>query len=71
MLTTIKNKKIEYYWDDETERQLSHDAIKRIVNALNNRYTKGSFEQDGFICKWKDITDDDILMFGMTQGWFD
>ena len=70
MLTMIHNHKIEYHWEDGTERQLSRDAVGSIINALKSKHVKGSFKQDGYFCEWKDITDDDILMFGFTQGWF-
>jgi hypothetical protein len=70
MKTKISNHIIEYHWDDSLERTLSGNSKDIIVQAINKNYVRGKLRQDGIWCQWQDVTDDDILMFGMTQKWF-
>jgi hypothetical protein len=71
MIIQIGNHKIEYNWDDGLERQLDGSSKENIVGAINRRYTRGKLLQDGVWCNWEDVTDDDVMLFGITQGWFD
>lgn len=71
MLIEINNRKIGYHWEDRLKRILSDDSAEIISDALDKKYVKGSFFENGCVCSWKDITDDDIILFGLTQGWFD
>jgi len=74
MQTKIINHKIEYRWDDGQRRELDEQSLDIICEALLRKHTKGRLSQnDGGVsesCSWEDITDDDLLAFGLTQGWF-
>ena len=70
MKTWIGKHKIEYHWDDSLERSLDGNSIEIIAGAINRKRNGGKFMQDDVWCNWQDVTDDDMLMFGFTQGWF-
>lgn len=74
MKIKISNHTIEYSWDDGLRRELGQASMDTICDALVRKKTKGRLYQneDGALrrCDWEDITDDDIMKFGLTQGWF-
>lgn len=75
MKTILLNRTIEYYWDDGIARELDSECLNLIAKALQKGHTSGTIRQqyeDGtlILCKWKNTTDDELLMFGFTQGWF-
>jgi hypothetical protein len=75
MQIQIQKHTIEYHWDDRLTRELDCNSIDIIVHAIGKGHNRGSFRQqddDGnwSFCNWKDVTDNDILTFGLIQGWF-
>jgi hypothetical protein len=69
MVWKIGKHTIKYHWDDGLERLLDDDSKEIIAGAINHKKTRGKLMQDGVWCNWRDTTDD-MIIFGITQGWF-
>lgn len=75
METAIENHTIEYHWRDKRLRHLIRESVEEIRRALERRKKRGRLLQNdgGFWCEgtWKDVTKDDVVLFGFMKGWFD
>jgi hypothetical protein len=67
MKLNIGKNTVEYSWDDSADRDLRADKIEMIAGYITRGFTKGRLMQDDVWCTWKDITDDELLLFTLTQ----
>jgi hypothetical protein len=85
MVIGIGDREVEIWWDGGYEYSLTEEILQYIEDEISDGMKGGTFEkeeEDGWHGgNWRirknyghkpenDADDDDLILFGLTQGWF-